>query len=225
MRVRVIAMLVTFAPLATLAGQGSASHGSDLSLGVRFGTLGIGPELSKLLTPHIGARVGLDFFSASHTFTESDITLDAKLKLKAFTGLLDFFPSARGSFHLTGGVITNPMEITANGTPAAGGTYTINHHTYTSGQVGTLSGSGKWPSASPYFGLGFGTPANSHSSLAFLFDIGAAIGKPKVLLASSNSSSNSTLAADIAAQQDTIQTKANKLPFYPAISFGLVYRF
>ena len=225
MRVPTIVILALIAPLTALAGQASGGHSSDMSAGVRFGTLGIGGEISKLLSPHLGVRVGANFFSLSHTFNESGVTLAATLKMKAITGLVDFYPGERGSFHLTGGVITNPVDVSGTGQPASTGNFTINRHTYTAAQVGTLSATGKWPGASPYFGFGFGTPATTHTTLRFVLDIGAAIGKPGVTLLASNPTNNATLASDVAAQRDTIQTKANKLPVYPAISLGLVIRF
>jgi hypothetical protein len=225
MRVRTITILALIAPVTALAGQASQSHGDDVSIGVRFGTLGIGGEINKLISSHFGIRVGANFYSLSHTFTESNVTLATTLKLKAVTGLVDFYPGDRGSFHLTGGVITNPVSVTGTGQPASTGTFTINNVTYTAAQVGVLNGAGSWPSASPYLGFGFGTPANSHSGLAFFFDVGAAIGKPSITLSATNPGNIPGLAANVAAQQDTIQTKANKVPVYPAISFGLAIRF
>jgi hypothetical protein len=213
------------APLAPLAAQASGGNGSDMSIGLRFGTLGIGGEIAKLVTSNIGLRVGANFFSLDHTFNQSDVSIDGTVKLKAVTGLVDFFPASRGSFHLTAGVMTNPAEVTGTGVPTSSGTFTLNHQTYSAAQVGTLTGSGKWSSALPYLGFGFGTPAGHHTALRFVFDVGVGIGKPAVLINASGASTNATLAADVAAQQDTLQAKFNKLPVYPAVSFGLVVRF
>jgi hypothetical protein len=220
MRVRTIAILALMTPMTMLAGQASPSHGSDVSIGIRFGTLGIGPEISKLVTSHVGLRAGINFFSEDHTFNQSNANVDASLKLKAFTGLVDLYPGARGSMHFTVGVITNPITVTGTGTPS--GNITINDHSYTPQQVGTLTVTGEWPSASPYVGWGFGTPAASHGALKFVFDLGVAIAKPNLTLTSSNQGSNSTLQADFAAQTQTIR---NQIPIYPVINFGLVYRF
>jgi hypothetical protein len=222
MRIRLMTVLGLLTPLATISAQ--QSHGSDMSIGVRFGTLGIGPEISKLVTSHIGLRAGAYFFSLSRTINQSDISFDGKLKMKGITGLLDLYPGARGAFHVTGGVISNPVTITGTGVPS-GNTFEINHHTYQSSDVGTLTGTGKWPSASPYVGIGVGTPAASHAALRFVFDLGVAIGKPTVALTATGAASNPQLKADLDAQIATAQTDANKVPVYPAISFGLVVRF
>lgn len=220
MRVRTIAILALIAPMTALAGQASPSSGTDMSIGIRFGTLGIGPEISKLVTSHIGLRAGINFFSESHTFNQSNANIDATLKLKAFTGLLDLYPGARGSFHLTAGVITNPINVTGSGMPS--GPIKINGTTYQPSDVGTMTVTGEWPSASPYVGLGFGTPAASHGALKIVFDLGVAIAKPNLTLSSTGGSSNPNLQTDFAAQTQTIR---NKVPVYPVLNFGLVYRF
>lgn len=220
MQFRSIALLVLIAPLTALAAQKSESHGSDMSVGVRFGTLGVGPEVSKLVTSHVGLRVGVNFFSESHTFNQSNANVAATVKLKAFTGLLDLYPGARGSFHVTAGIASNPITVTGSGTPS--GNITINDHSYTPAQVGVMTLTGEWPSASPYVGLGFGTPAASHAALRFVLDFGAVISKPNVGLTATGAASNATLQSDLTAQVSTIQ---NKVPVYPVIALGLVVRF
>ena len=228
MRVSVLMAPAVLASLlsATPAAAQKSSSSNDLSIGIRFGTLGVGPEVAKLLTPHIGLRAGVNFFSYSATKTSSDITYDGKLKMQGFNGLLDLFLSPRGSFHFTGGVITSPAKLTATGVPTSSSTFTINHQTYTAAQVGTLSAVGEWPSASPYVGLGWGTPASKHHGISFKLDLGAAIGKPTMTLSRSSGTANAQLDSDIAAQQDTLQTKINKvLKVYPVVQFGLVFHF
>ena len=113
----VVGLITLWVPGAVLAAQGSGTTSSDLSAGLRVGTLGIGVEVSKLLTDHIGLRVGGNFGSLSQTQTKSDLSLDAKLKFQAFTGLLDYYPGSRGTFHLTAGIITNPVTVDGVGQP------------------------------------------------------------------------------------------------------------
>ena len=216
MHVRSIVSLALIAPLTALSAQQSGSHGSDMSVGVRFGTLGVGPEVAKLITSH----VGINFFSQSHTFTHSNANIAATVKLKAVTGLVDLYPGARGSFHLTAGVASNPITVTGSGTPS--GNITINGNPYTPAQVGVMTATGEWPSASPYVGLGFGTPAASHAALRFVLDFGAVISKPNVGLTATGAASNPTLQSDLTAQISTIQ---NKVPVYPVLALGIVVRF
>ena len=130
-----------------------ASH-SDVSVAFRFGTPGFGLEVGKLLTGHIAARVGVNYYKISTTKSQSDISYAASLKLHALAVLIDLYPGQRGGFHFTGGIVTNPLTITATGQPSSG-SYTINGSTYSSSQVGILTAQGKFPGASPYLGWGF----------------------------------------------------------------------
>ena len=226
MRIRnALAVIGLLVPGATLAAQASGSTASQTSVGVRFGTLGIGLEVSRLLNDNFGVRVGGNYFSLGQTQSKQNISYDATEKLQAFTGLLDWYPGNRGAFHLTTGVISNPFSFSGIGKPSGSGTITINNVAYTQSQVGNLTASIKYASVLPYLGLGFGTPAAKTHGVGVVFDIGAAIGKPKVALSSTNAGSTPGLQANINAQTVTMQENANKLPVWPVISLGLTYRF
>jgi hypothetical protein len=236
MRHRIPSVLGTIALLANLAPASAVAQGSppatggghaDASIAVRFGTLGVGLEVSKLLMSHLGVRVGANYFKFSTTKDQSDVTYDASLKLQAFSALIDLFPGNRGSFHLTGGIMTDPAKVTATGKPTAAGDFNINGTTYNTAQVGTLIGEAKFPSVGPYFGLGFGTPARDGGALKFLFDLGAVIGKATVSLnATGAAASTPPLSTDLKAQQDKTEKDVQKYAkLYPVILFGIAYRF
>ena len=121
--------------------------------------------------------------------------------------------------------MTNPLTITATGQPT-GGNYRINGRTYPSDSVGMLTAEGKFPGVNPYFGLGFGTPATEGHAVKLLFDLGVAVGKPRLILNSSKAPSDSTLNADLQAQQQQTQSDVRKyLKVFPVLAFGLAYRF
>lgn len=225
MRLRSAAGLIALlVPGAVLAAQGSGGTSSDMSIGLRFGTLGVGLEYSALLGDHFGVRVGGNYFSLNQTQTKDNISYDATLKLQAVTGLLDWYPGSRGPFHVSAGVISNPLTFSGIGQPSSNGTISINNTPYTAGQVGTLNASIKYASVLPYFGFGLGTPASKAGGFSVAIDIGAAIGKPTVALSSTNAGSTPGLQANIDAQRQTMQDSANKLPVWPAISIGLNWR-
>lgn len=206
------------------SGQGGG-RGADAALSIRAGTLGAGVEFSKLLVSHVGIRVGANYFSVTKdSLSQTNVSYDIKVKLQSFTALLDLYPSARGSFHLTGGLITSPAKVTGTGRPT-GGTFNINNHTYTPSEVGTLTAEAKFGSVEPYVGLGFGTAASKHGGLGFVFDIGAAIGKPTISLTATGAATTPGLQSDLNAQIATTQTDANKLVAYPVIALGLSFRF
>ena len=219
------AVAVALALPAVLSAQGSAAKSVDMSIGVRVGTLGVGVEANKLITSHVGLRAGFNVFSKDTQREEDDITFDAKVKLHSFTALLDLYPSARGSFHLTGGIITNPLEFTGVGVPNGAG-YEIDGTTYTAAQVGTLNASGEFPSVLPYVGFGFGTPANSKKGVKFVFDIGAGIGQPTLNLKATNPTNNAQLAAHVENQRVKTQDDIRKyLKVFPSVTLGLAFAF
>lgn len=218
--------LILFAVLSVPTTLAAQKHGSDVSIAARAGTLGFGAEISKLVMPHLGVRVGVNTFSLNKDIDQTDISFDAKLKAKAVTALIDLYPSGRGAFHLTGGIITNPVQVTATGQPKANGSFTINNREYTTAQVGTLTGSGEWPKTSPYAGIGWGTPANSKSALKLIFDLGAALSKPTIALTATGAANNAQLQSDLNAQIAQTQVDVDKYAkVFPVISLGLAYRF
>jgi hypothetical protein len=209
-----------------LEAQASSGGHADASVALRVSTLGFGVEVSKLLIGHVGVRVGANYFKFDKTRTESNVSYDATLKLQAFSALIDLFPANRGSFHFTGGLMTDPAKVNGTGKPTTSGTFTLNGNTYTTAQVGILTAEVKYPGVVPYVGIGFGTPARSGGALGFLFDLGATIGKATVALDATGAASNPTLAADLQAQEDKTEHDVQKYAkIYPVISFGLAYRF
>ena len=224
-RAAVLSALVALALGTAAAAQAQTEHkGSDLGVALRLGTTGLGLEVSKWLTNHVGARAGVSLFSKNFNDKEvSDISYDAQLRVHALLALLDLYPGKRGAFHFTAGISTNPAKVHATGVPT-GGTFAINNHSYTSAEVGVLEAEGKFHDLSPYLGLGFGTAARG-GRLAFVFDLGVAFGKPKISLTASGASSNAQLQSDLNAETADAQEDFNKLPGYPVISLGLMYRF
>lgn len=202
----------------------NAHPGLGMSLAFRSSLLGFGLEAEKLVGGHFGARLGYSYMSFNANHTQADISYAASLKISSFEALADFYPGAYKSFHLTGGLATNPLTINGKGVTNSG-SFKINGHNYTADQVGTLSASGKFPGASPYLGIGTGTPARG-GPIEFLFDLGAVLGKPTINLGATGAASNPDLASDLQAQSATTQHDVRKyLKVYPVLSFGVGYRF
>ena len=218
-----VALLAVQAPSMVAQAKSSQSHASDIGIAVRAGTIGIGGEVSKLLTSHVGARVGLNFYTLNDNGQKiGDNTFDVKAELHAFSALVDLYPGSRGSFHLTGGLMTTPAKVTGVGN---GSSYSFNGASYTASQVGTLTVAAQYGSTLPYVGLGFGTAASSHGGLAFAFDLGFAIGKPTLTMSGSNAPSGGAVDANIQAEVAKHQTDVNKIPGYPVLAIGFMYRF
>ncbi|MFN8574456.1 MAG: hypothetical protein U0132_20555 [Gemmatimonadaceae bacterium] len=216
-------------PAALHAQIGSRSSNTigyaDASFAIRFGTLGVGVEMSKLVASHLGARVGANYFNYTKTESQSDIAFDATLKAQSFSALFDLYPSGRGAFHLTGGIMTSPVKVDGKGVPT-GTSYTVNDVEYTAAQVGTLNAHAKFPSMTPYAGLGWGTPARKSGRVRFVMDLGAAIGQAKVTMDATGALSNAALANDLQLQQEKVQKDLDKYgKVYPVVQFGLLFKF
>jgi hypothetical protein len=212
-------------PAAAAPAANPAGHSADMAVGVRLGSTGFGLQVARLLTGRIGARIGGSFYNWSGSSTIKNINYNATLNLHTFSALIDLFLSRRGSFHFTGGLITNPLTITATG-QSSGGYYKINGTKYADTTVGVLTAQGQFPSVRPYFGLRFGTPANEGGGFALLFDLGAIIAKPTISLTATGAATNQQLGSDLAAQSSQTQQKLDKsFKVYPVLALGLAYHF
>lgn len=229
------------ARLSALAALGAAViHGSparaapSVALDVRGGTTGYGFDVDVGLLSHLGARVGYSTFSFNRSIDQTEVTYDGRLKISDVSALLDWYPFA-GGFRLSlGGVSGGGLTVDATGVPTADGAYTINGHSYTTDEMGSLAGRLKFGGAlSPYLGLGWGNPIGSTHHFHILLDAGAIYGgTPNVTLdatcgaaAPSGSPMCSQIQSDLQVERQTLQSDVTLIKWYPVINLGLAYRF
>lgn len=219
--------------LAGLAGPApSAAQTPDVALAVRAGTPGVGLDLDLGLSPSFGMRIGFAGFNINHSIDTPDVNYEGRLKLRTVTGLLDWYVF-RGGFHLTAGVAGNGTKLDVVGEPSQG-SYTVNGTTYSSSQLGSLTGELKFGnSVSPYVGFGWGNPAGESSRLHFLLDVGAIYGgTPSVSLtaqcgpaAPPGSPLCNEIQSNAASEEQQLRDKATLLRWYPVVSLGIAVRF
>lgn len=219
--------------LACLAAPLVASAASpDFAVAVRAGSPGVGLDLDLGLSPSFGMRLGVAGFNTNRTVNTTDVDYDGRLKLRTVTGLLDWYVF-RGGFHLTAGVAGNGTKLDVVGRPSQG-TYTINGTTYSSSQIGSLTGELKFGnSVAPYVGFGWGNPAGENSHVHFLFDVGVIYGgTPSVTLtaqcgpaAPPGSAPCQSAQSDVAAEEQKLRDKADILRWYPMVNLGVAVRF
>lgn len=216
-RIALSSVLVVVLGTAALPAQSAA-------VGTRFGTTGLSVEAAARLNPKVAVRGGISFFSWTFRHRASSVSFTADLDFKAKYGVLDFYPTG-GSFHLSGGVTTAPVEVDGVGRPNFGGSYIFNGRQYPTAAVGDVAGHAAWPDLSPYVGLGWGG-AGRGETIGLTFDIGVAIGTPTFTMSAENATPGSQLEADVNAERDEIQAELDKYAkVYPMISMGLVVRF
>lgn len=152
--------------------------------------------------------------------TEDGIAYEAKIKLSRAAVLADWFPFA-GGFRVSAGLTSNQyrLDLAANG---AGG-LTIGNTTYPTTAADQFKVQVRFPSSTPYLGLGWGHQMSS--GLRFSFDVGAMIGKATVSYSLTGPNAASVSQADIDAEMAQLRDGVGKIRAVPQLSLGLGYSF
>ncbi|MCR4337996.1 MAG: hypothetical protein NUV91_09360 [Candidatus Omnitrophica bacterium] len=194
------------------------------AVGAEANSLGLGGKVIVKLTDQFNTRIGGNGFQYDYDATKSDVKYDLDLNLLNFSALLDWFPLDNG-FRLSTGVIINQNEIDA--TARRESSYTVGNSTYTSAEVGTLTGHIDFNEAAPYVGLGWGTPFGKTSNWSVMFDLGVMFqGSPDVDLGATGTlAGNAAFEADLQREEDDFEDDLAIFQFYPVVSIGIAYRF
>jgi len=96
--------------------------------------------------------------------------------------------------------------------------------TYSVSASDTLDFDAKFPTTTPYLGIGYGHQAQA-PGLHVYADAGVAYGRPKVTLSPSASLAAKVNASDLASEQASAQDQADSLRAYPVFKLGINYRF
>jgi hypothetical protein len=196
-----------------------------LGVGVtaRVGTLGIGVDVAKSLTPQFNGRLGFNFGNVGFNRTDSGIDYNSQLNLSSVQLFGDYYPINSSSFRITGGLVAQNNRFSVTGKPSGSGTYTIDGTQYAASSVGTISGEYKYGnSIAPYVGIGIGKPSNE--GFGFNADLGVMFtGSPQVTLNASNPAFNNNTALNNQARQT--ENDLRGFSVYPVLSIGLSYGF
>jgi hypothetical protein len=162
--------------------------------------------------------------SRDYNTTRDGVAYAGSVKAYRAGVFADWFAFA-GGFRLTGGLTFNTLKADLSASGAGkkiqlGGANTE----YTLNADDKLAMSIKFPSATPYLGIGYGHHVGK--GLVFSWDVGASIGKPKVTITGTGTLLGAAgTQSDIAAEQAKIQKDLNKIPIVPQISLAVGYRF
>jgi hypothetical protein len=147
-----------------------------------------------------------------------------------------------GGFHVSPGVLFyNGNQLTASASVPGGQNFTLNGTAYQSSSTSPVTGTGKldFVKVSPSIMLGFGNLIpRSGRHYSFLFEVGGAYqGSARVALNLTGSVcdtatgtictpvSNSTVQANVQAQQQKIRNDINPYRFFPVVSLGVGFNF
>ncbi len=221
-------VLSTGLALCAFAGMAKAQtvdrSTGHFAAGLTVGSDGLGADLKYALSPTLVLRARGAGLGVSHSVNSDGIHYSGRVKLATGGGFIDWHPFRNG-FLLSGGVVAGQREVTLGGSSSTN--VTLNGHTYTSAQLGSVSGRGKLPSAAGFVGLGYDSTFVHRGPIGFSVLAGAQLGDaPKVTLTSNGLlASTPVLNADLMHEQDQIRRDLDFTRYYPAVSVGLSYRF
>jgi hypothetical protein len=199
--------------LLPLAAASAEIYGGAGSTG---GEIGVAQAVGSSFTMRLEGNA----LSYRTHFTTDGIDYDARLKSSNAAVYLDGF--VVGSVRITGGALMGSRKFHGTAT-SLGSTVVINGVTYPVSPGDALDFDAKFPSVTPYLGLGYGHRAGP--GLQFYADAGVAYGRPKVTLSPSASLAMKVSPADLLAEQQSVQDKADHYRAYPVLKIGLGYGF
>ena len=216
-----VALLVSTAALLAAAparAESAPARGdSGFGIGINVSNLGFGVEARQVLSPSFDLRFGIAGIAYHTDFDYDDINYDIKQSTAVPEVKLDWRPM-QGMFRLTFALAYYNQVSNLELTPEPGGSYNIGNGSYTSAQIGTLTGKVSHHVGAPYFGVGWDFLRNKN--LGFTIDAGAYYrNDPDVWL----SSTGTVSAADLALEAQNI--KDDTLTFVPVVKLGLLFRF
>lgn len=203
--------------MAATASQAQEVYGG---LGLPGAMLGYAHHLSPSLTLRgdistLGSR--------SANGTEEGIDYNGTLKTRRLGVFADWFVFG-GGFRLTGGFTSNKFGVDLAAQPAVGQSITIGNSTYVSTGADRFDVSIKFPSNTPYFGIGYGHQQGK--GLGFVMDLGASIGTAKVsAVASGPVLGAAGVQTEVDREIAQLRDGVGKMKFLPQLSLALSYKF
>ena len=197
------------------------------ALGPKFGTTGLGLEMTFGVNPYLNLRSGFNYGSFTWGQEFGNVDYDADLTMTSVPLLLDVHPFG-GHFHLTGGLYLQPgtkADIDATPTEPT----QIGAHTYNPDTIGTLNGKIEVSSAlTPYLGLGFGNTVGEDQLLTLTLDIGLIFQSYDVDLNSDGAGMTAqldTFREDLELEESLLQKDADDWKIFPVVAISLAWHF
>jgi hypothetical protein len=209
--------------LLALAGASFTTQAGEVYGGIGLPGLMLG--YAHAYSPSLTARVDVATLgSRSGNRTENGIAYAGKIEAHRAGVFGDWFPFS-GGFRLTGGVTFNKVGLELGAQPGAGGTITIGGQPVPNLDAGDrFDVKIKFPSATPYVGLGYGHHAGK--GLGFHADFGVSIGRTKLTATATGPTLSTAVSqADIDAELAELRDGVGKVRVLPQLSIGLNYRF
>lgn len=199
-----------------------STYAAEVYGGIGFPGLTLG--YSQKLTDSVSLRGeysgGLNI---SRNGKRDGIDFNGSLKASTVGFFGDFYPMVDSGFRGTGGVTFNDIRAQLNST-GSNGTATINNKPV------NLNGlfynvELKYPSVTPYLGVGYQSKRNGSPGWGFFVDAGVMLGKFDTTTSQNIAGTQGIVQADIDVQTNKVRESVNKLSVLPKLGIGAVYSF
>jgi hypothetical protein len=209
--------------LSALAVGSAHADDSNWGIGLKAGTLGLGLEGRWAPLPYLDLRLGGNTYDLAADDRYADVEYEATFALQNYYATANFrFPLS--PFRVTAGIFSNGNEL--NMVSAEPGDFSIGGDFYTAAEVGTLASTTSFPSAAPYFGVGFDFELFGKAGLNFDFGV-LWQGDPDVALVAAGGTlvDDPTFQASLEAERLALEDEISNFKAYPVVSLSIVYNF
>ncbi|MEW6751468.1 MAG: hypothetical protein AB1505_10900 [Candidatus Latescibacterota bacterium] len=209
-------------------GPGGAST-QGMGVGVRAGTLGLGPELAFQAEPRVNLRVGAYGMQYNRHRTESGNSYEVDFQLLAVAALADLHP-LRNALRFSAGVVLSGGTVEGVARTQVRDAYAIGRGEYAVSEVGELTGDLDFNGVSPYLGVGWGNMATNRGGFGLLADLGVVFqGRPEVRLGTerqlASPEQQHELEVDLDREEAELQDRLDGFRYYPVAALGVRYSF
>lgn len=216
--------MIAMAALAAGTGLAAGVADAQVAISGSIGTTGGTAEAKMKVAPILAIRGGYNYFQYEADDTYDDIAYQGDLDLSTAGAFLDLHPFGN-AFMLTGGAYFGEKTLDLFATPTAN--VEIGNQTFTPAQVGTLNMKGDLEDTAPFLGLGWDSSFDT-KGLSFRFIAGAMFtGTPDVSLTASGGtlSNDSNFQAQLAQEEQNLQSDVDDYEIYPVVQLGLNWAF
>lgn len=215
-----LALLALGALVAAPSAQALDLNGEFYALA---GVPGVGLGYSRPLDSRFTVRADfLTLGNQERTTTENGIQYKSSVRMQRMALFGDWFPF-EGNFRLTGGVSSNSIGMTLDAT-GAGGSLTLGTRTYTTTAADGVEVRIKFPSVTPYLGIGWGHQLNTGWRLAA--DLGALIGRAKVTATPRGAlASEADLQVNLDQELAELRSGVGRIRAIPQVTISIGYSF